>query len=73
MLLANFKRNLRAQRKLEESKMGRSGRGKALRKEGLEKGWNRKTRKSKRKEKRLTPVQIKRKEAKQAGKKKRGF
>ena len=53
--------------------MGRSGRGKALRKEGLEKGWNRKTRKSKRKEKRLTPVQIKRKEAKQAGKKKRGF
>ena len=52
--------------------MGRSGRGKALRKEGQEKGWNRKTRKSRRKEKRFTPVQVKRKEAKQAKKKSKG-
>ena len=52
--------------------MGRSGRGKALKKEAIEKGWNRKTRKSRRKEKRLTPVQVKRKEAKQAAKKESG-
>ncbi len=49
--------------------MGRSGRGKAIKKQAIEKGWNRKTRKSKRKEKNLTPIQIKRKEEKQARKK----
>ncbi len=53
--------------------MGRSGRGKAIKKEAKEKGWNRKTRKHKRKEKRLTPVQVKRKEAKQAKKKAEGI
>ena len=50
--------------------MGRSGRGKAIKKQAKEQGWNRKTRKSRRKEKRLTTVQIKRKELRQAAKKK---
>ncbi len=49
--------------------MGRSGRGKAIKKQAVKEGWNRKTRKHKRKEKNLTPVQIKRKEEKQARKK----
>ncbi len=52
--------------------MGRSGRGKAIKKQAIEKGWNRKTRKSRRKEQVFSPQELKRRQEKLLKKKEEG-